>query len=135
MEIRGRGKGDRRGGAEDLWVLGSHVMDMIRFFAGDPVNCSAEMRKDGKLVTTDDIYEGAEGLGPLAGDELHARFRMANGVMATFDSIANDDTSNFGFGLQLIGSRGIMAIRADRDPLAHLIEGNPFMELGRYKRM
>ncbi|MED5418824.1 MAG: Gfo/Idh/MocA family oxidoreductase, partial [Verrucomicrobiota bacterium] len=33
LEIRGRGKGDRRGGAEDLWVLGSHVMDMIRFFA------------------------------------------------------------------------------------------------------
>lgn len=127
LEIRGRGKGDRRGGAEDLWVLGSHVMDMIRFFAGDPVNCSAEMRKDGEPVTADDIYEGAEGLGLLAGDELHARFRMANGVMATFDSIANDDTSNFGFGLQLIGSRGIIAIRADRDPLAHLIEGNPFM--------
>ena len=130
LEIRGRGKGDRRGGAEDLWVLGSHVMDMIRFFAGDPVNCSAEMLKDGKPVTAEDIYEGAEGLGPLAGDELHARFRMANGVMATFDSIANDDTANFGFGLQLIGSRGIIAIRADRDPLAHLIAGNPFMAPG-----
>ena len=130
LEIRGRGKGDRRGGAEDLWVLGSHVMDMIRFFAGDPVNCSAEMLKDGKPVTAEDIYEGAEGLGPLAGDELHARFRMANGVVATFDSIANDDTANFGFGLQLIGSRGIIAIRADRDPLAHLIAGNPFMAPG-----
>ena len=130
LEIRGRGKGDRRGGAEDLWVLGSHVMDMIRFFAGDPVNCSAEMLKGGKPVTAEDIYEGAEGLGPLAGDELHARFRMKNGVMATFDSIANDDTANFGFGLQLIGSRGIIAIRADRDPLAHFIAGNPFMAPG-----
>ena len=105
-------------------------MDMIRFFAGDPVNCSAEMLKDGKPVTAEDIYEGAEGLGPLAGDELHARFRMANGVVATFDSIANDDTANFGFGLQLIGSRGIIAIRADRDPLAHFIAGNPFMAPG-----
>ena len=73
---------------------------------------------------------GAEGLGPLAGDELHVRFRMENGVMATFDSIANDDTSNFGFGLQLIGSGGIIAIRADRDPLAHLVTGNPFMPPG-----
>ena len=127
LEIRGRGKGDRRGGAEDLWVLGSHVMDMIRFFGGHAVNCSAEMLKDGSPVTWKDVYEGAEGLGLLAGHELHARYRMSNGVIATFDSIAEDQTSNWGFGLQLIGSNGIIAIRADRDPLAHIIRGNPFM--------
>ncbi len=126
LEIRGRGKGDRRGGAEDLWVLGSHVMDMIRFLAGHPVHCSAELLKEGAPVTWEHVYDGAEGLGPLAGDELHARFRMSSGVTATFDSIANDNTANFGFGLQLIGSGGIVAIRADRDPLAHIIRGNPF---------
>src|SRR5262245_6541312 len=28
LEYRGRGKEDARGGGEDLWVLGSHIMDL-----------------------------------------------------------------------------------------------------------
>ncbi|MCA9180648.1 MAG: Gfo/Idh/MocA family oxidoreductase, partial [Planctomycetales bacterium] len=40
LEIRARGKGDRRGGGEDLWVLGSHVFNMITMLAGRPRSCS-----------------------------------------------------------------------------------------------
>jgi predicted dehydrogenase len=126
LEIRGRGKGDRRGGGEDLWVLGSHVLNMITFLAGTPRSCSAVMLQDGRPVTAQDVDEGAEGLGPLAGDELHARFVMNDGIVAYFDSIANDGTANHGFGLQIIGSEGRIAIRADGDPLAYLIRENPF---------
>lgn len=36
LEFRGRGKEDQRGGGEDLFVLGSHIMDMIR--AGRPTD-------------------------------------------------------------------------------------------------
>lgn len=111
LEIRARGKGDRRGGGEDLWVLGSHVLNMIHFLAGKPRSCSATLLQDGRRVTKDDIREGAEGLGPLAGNELHARYLMENGVTAFFDSIANDGTKNHGFGLQLIGSEGVIATR------------------------
>ena len=39
LELRGRGKEDQRGGGEDLWVLGTHVMDLIRLFGGDPTWC------------------------------------------------------------------------------------------------
>ena len=126
LEIRGRGKGDRRGGSEDLWVLGSHVLNLIHHFGGDPRSCSAVMLQDGKHVTKWHVRKGAEGLGPLAGNELHARYLMSKGVIGTFDSIANDQTGNAGFGLQLIGSKGIVAIHADRDPLAHFVPGNPF---------
>ncbi len=126
LEIRSRGKGDHRGGGEDLWVLGSHVMNMINFLSGQPISCSAELLQDGRRVDSDDIHDGAEGLGPLAGNELHARFLMASGVTAYFDSIANDQTNGNGFGLRLIGSEGIISMRTDRDPLAHLIPGNPF---------
>ena len=126
LEIRGRGKGDRRGGGEDLWVLGSHVLNLIYYFGGDPTSCSAVMLKDGKRVTKTDVRDGAEGLGPLAGNELHARYEMSRGVIATFDSIANDGTKNAGFGLQLVGSEGILNIQCDKKPLAHLIPGNPF---------
>lgn len=126
LEIRGRGKGDRRGGGEDLWVLGSHVLNMVNFLAGNPISCSAEMLQDGRRVKPSDVRKGAEGLGPLAGNELHARFMLDSGITVYFDSIANDQTESHGFGLQLIGSKGIISMRTDRDPLAHLIPGNPF---------
>ncbi len=127
LEIRGRGKGDHRGGGEDLWVLGSHIMDLIHYFGGHPLACSATMLQDGRPVTKADVKEGNEGLGPLAGNEVHARYRMDRGMLATFDSLANDTTENAGFGLQIIGSKGIIALRADCSPLAHLVPGNPFL--------
>jgi predicted dehydrogenase len=126
LEIRARGKGDRRGGGQDLWVLGTHVLNLVHYFAGEPLSCSATLYKDGKRATKTDIHEGAEGVGPLAGNELHARFEMSKGVIAYFDSIANDGTKNEGFGLQLIGSEGVINIQCDRRPLAHLWRGNPF---------
>ena len=126
LEIRGRGKGDRRGGGEDLWVLGSHVLNLIHYFGGAPRNCSARLVQNGKPVTAANVKEGNEGLGPLAGNELHARYEMERGMVAYFDSIANDDTQNHGFGLHIVGSKGIIAIRNDRHPLAHLVPGNPF---------
>ena len=42
LEFRGRGKEDsRRGGGEDLWVLGTHIFDLMRLFCGDPTWCFA----------------------------------------------------------------------------------------------
>lgn len=126
LEIRGRGKGDRRGGGEDLWVLGSHTVNLVNYFAGRPLTCSAIMKVKGRPVTRGDVYDGNESLGPLAGDEVHARYEMQNGLFATFDSLANDCTGGHGFGLQIIGSGGIVSIKVDRHPLAHFVPGNPF---------
>lgn len=126
LEIRGRGKGDRRGGAEDLWVLGTHVLNLMAYFGGQPERCSAVMLQDGRRINRHDVKEGAEGLGPMGGNEVHARYELSQGVMGYFDSIANDETKNAGFGLQLIGSAGIINIQCDRHPLAYLCPGNPF---------
>ena len=126
LELRGRGKEDRRGGGEDLWVLGTHVFDLFHNFAGKPLSCSAEMRQGGRLVTKKDIYDGNEGLGPLAGDELHARWRMENGWTATFDSVRNRGRREAAFGLQVIGNKGVIDIRNDREPLVHFMEGSPW---------
>lgn len=126
LEIRGRGLGDRRGGGEDLWVLGSHVMNLFHHFGGEPLSCSAVMLQNSRPVTKADVADGAEGLGPLAADEVHARYRMSNGVTAYYDSIANDGSDRAGFGAQLIGTRGVISIHIDKDPLAHLTPGNPF---------
>lgn len=133
LEIRGRGKGDRRGGAEDLWVLGSHVLNLMHFLGGPAKSCSAILRENGQPVTADDVHDGNEGLGPLAGNELHARYELerdpaegADPLIAYFDSITNDGTGGAAFGLQLIGSEGSIDLNCDQYPLAHLVPGNPF---------
>ena len=126
LEIRGRGLGDRRGGGEDLWVLGCHIMNLIHLFAGEPKSCSAIMLQDGRRITANDVNSGAEGLGPLAANEVHARYETTSGVVAYYDSIANDGTEKKGYCLQLIGSNGTITIHIDRDPIAHFTPGNPF---------
>ena len=126
LEIRGRGKGDRRGGAEDLWVLGTHVLNLMAYFGGAPTSCSGVLLQDGRRINRHDVKEGAEGLGPMGGNEVHARYEMSRGVVGYFDSIANDGTKSAGFGLQLVGSEGIVNIQCDKHPLAWLCPGNPF---------
>lgn len=126
LELRARGKEDPRGGSLDLWVLGSHLLNLICYFGGQPLGCSATVLQAGKLVTRADVKDGAEGLGPLAGNEAHARFDMERGVPAYFDSIANAGDRAAGFGLQLVGTKGIIDLRVDQDPVAHYLAGNPF---------
>lgn len=126
LELRARGKEDARGGSLDLWVLGSHLLNLICYFGGQPLGCSATVLQAGKPITRADVKDGAEGLGPLAGNEVHARFDMARGVPAYFDSVANAGDRAAGFGLQLIGTKGVIDLRVDQDPVAHYLAGNPF---------
>ncbi|MDQ3622506.1 MAG: Gfo/Idh/MocA family oxidoreductase [Verrucomicrobiota bacterium] len=126
LELRGRGKEDQRGGGLDLWVLGSHVLNLAHYFAGNPLACSAVVLQNGRPITRADVAEGAEGVGPLAGNQVHARFEMERGVPAYFDSIQKAGNSAAGFGLQLIGARGIIDMRIDKHPIAHLLPGSPF---------
>ncbi len=84
------------------------------------------MLQDGRRITADDVKPGTEGLGPLAANEVHARYETTKGVVAYYDSIANDGTEKKGYCLQLIGSNGTISIHIDRDPIAHFTPGNPF---------
>jgi len=127
LELRGKGKGDRRGGGEDLWVLGSHILNLYCYFGGGkPKSVSGMLLQDGRLVTADDVNPGAEGLGPLAGNEVHARYLMDNGRVAYYESVANDGTSPNGYCFQIIGSQGVVTWHIDRDPVAHFTPGNPY---------
>lgn len=126
LEVRARGKEDARGGALDLWVLGSHALNIAFVFTGAPKACSATLLQDGKLATKTDVRDGDEGLGLMAGNELHARIDTERGVPVFFDSIAKAGNPAASFGLQFIGTKGIIDVRADREPLAHLVPGSPF---------
>ena len=126
LEMRGRGKEDTRGGALDLWVLGAHIFNLATFFGGAPQACSATVLQDGRPVTKADVKEGDEGIGPLAGNEVHARYELAGGMPLFFDSVQNAGVKEAGFGLQIIGTQGIIDFRIDQEPVAHLCAGSSF---------
>jgi len=126
LEYRGRGKEDARGGMLDFWVLGSHVSNLATGLGGDPVACSAMLYQGDRPCGPADVREGDEALGLLAGNRVHARFDLAGGVPYFFDSVQNAGTKDAGFGLQVIGTKGILDFRIDRQPLAHFRAGNPF---------
>ena len=107
LELRGRGKEDARGGGEDLWVLGSHVLDLMRVIAGDPLDCFATLQVNGKRVMKADVKPGNEGVGPLAGDHVQARYTFAGGVTGIFGSPRNAGRNPSRVGLQIYGSKGV----------------------------
>ncbi len=110
MEFRARGKEDRRGGGEDLWVLGTHVLNLTNLFGGAPQWCFGRVTQEGKPVTPDDVFDGPEGIGPLAGDEVHATYGLEGGKTAYFDSVRNMGTGHPRFGLWIYGSEGVIRL-------------------------
>lgn len=126
LEFRARGKEDARGGTLDMWVLGTHLFNLISYFGGKALSASGTVMLNGKPVTKEDVKQGDEGIGPLAGNEVHARFEMECGVPAYFDSMQNAGTKVGGFGVQLIGNMGIIDLRIDEEPVAHIFQGSPF---------
>ncbi len=121
LELRGRGKEDGRGGGEDLWVLGSHIFNMMHFFGGEPTWCFAQAYQDGVPLRQKDVYEGNEGIGPLASNSLNATYGMQDGIHGYFASTRS--TGNGArFALQIYGSKGIFDIKTGYRPLAYLLE-------------
>lgn len=112
LEVRGRGKEDRRAGGEDLIVLGSHVLDLMRYFMdGPPLWCTADITVDGRPVTSADVHAATEPLGPIAGDRIHAMYGFQGGLVGYFDSMKNPDGNGGRFGIDVYGSRGVVSIR------------------------
>lgn len=120
LELRGRGKEDRRGGGEDLWVLGSHIMNLMMFLGGGlPDWCYAMVHQAGRPALKDDVVDGNEGIGPLVGDNLAAMYGMADGATGYFATRRN--TAGGRFGLQVLGSKGILEIVTGYLPAVHFL--------------
>jgi len=127
FEIHARGKEDQRGGGQDLWVLGGHLLNAATIFAGAPTRCSATIQQEGRPATLADVREGDEGVGLIAGDEVHARFDTEHGIPIFFDSKKGLGSVPSGFGLQILCERGVVDLRMDFEPLVHVREGHPFV--------
>ena len=103
-------------------VLGTHVMDLMRFFAGDARCCFARVREDQESVTEKHVRDGAEGIGLLAGDEIHAVYRFDAKTMDYFSTHRTRHGTAERFGLQVYGSRGVLTITTGAVPKIWFVE-------------
>jgi predicted dehydrogenase len=122
-EVRVRGKQDQRGGGLDLWVLGGHGFNLATLFTGAAISCEATILVEGRPATKADIHPGDEGVGPIVGDEVHARYETKSGIPLYFDSKKGTWTPGTPFGARLIGSKGVISLQVDEEPLAVLERG------------
>lgn len=113
--IRAHGKWDRRCGAEDLAVLGTHMMDSMRYLAGADVDWAhGHITQDEREVTAADAREGNEGIGLIAGNRLAAYYVFKNGVTGHFESNPGDTEHGLNsrwLGFEAYGTKGILSLR------------------------
>ena len=119
-EVRVRGKQDQRGGGLDLWVLGGHGFNLATLFTGPAISCEATILVEGRPATKADIRPGDEGVGLIVGDEIHARYETKSGIPLYFDSKKGTWTKGMPFGARLIGTKGVISLQIDEEPLAIL---------------
>ncbi len=123
LEVRGRGKEDRRGGGEDLLVLGSHVMDLFRGVLGEASWCFARVTEKGRPIAKADVRPGSEGLGPLAGDRIDAVYGFpGTPALAHFATSRPSSGPGGRFGITIHGSKGVIELRTGALPFAALLD-------------
>jgi predicted dehydrogenase len=121
LEVRGRGKEDKRAGGEDLIVLGTHIFDLMRYFVGDARWCMSNITVGGRAAVRTDVHEATEPLGPIAGDRIHASFGFDKGIVGHFASTSSEGGNGGRWGLDIFGSKGIVSIRQDPNPRVSLL--------------
>lgn len=137
VQMRGLCKWDYRGGGQDFLILGVHFADMMRRFAGDPSACRASVTACGSPISANDVTDGAEASGLVAGDRIHAAYTFPGGVHGTIESwrVGIEDRGLQPYRLELKGTRGQIMVRAPyadhsvwTHPLPEFVPGGPAWE-------
>ena len=116
LTVYGRGKCDRRGGGEDLIVLGTHILDLQTFFFGEPECVYADITADGRPIVKTDRAETVEPIGPAAGDSILAHFRFPGDIRGLFESRRGLYDRSCGathMGITVVGTEGVLSTRFD----------------------
>ncbi|HKA05891.1 MAG TPA: Gfo/Idh/MocA family oxidoreductase [Gemmataceae bacterium] len=130
IELRGRGKEDARGGGQDLMVLGTHILDLMRLLAGDARWCFARIWRDGKKALPGDVRQGGEGMGLIQGDRITATYGFDNGVTGTFGTIKAKEGASRRFALQVFGSKGVIHLTTGSLPPVYWLDDPSWMPGG-----
>ena len=122
LEMRARGKEDRRAGGEDLMVLGTHTFDLMRYFSGDPRWVFAHVTEGDGEVRPGMTRKTSEPVGRVAGDQVAAMFSFPGNVHGYFGSKASDVPSGVRFGVTLYGSKSMVFV-----PLTDVPSAPPYL--------
>jgi predicted dehydrogenase len=117
-EMHAFGKQDERAGGEDLMVLGPHLFDLMRLFAGDPLWVSARVQVQSRELAVTDRRRVKDEVGWVAGDRVNAQFAFGNGVLGLYTSDGRLRESTGHWGIEFQGSRGSARINCDLVPVA-----------------
>ena len=110
--IYASGKQDRRGGGEDMIVLGTHTFNMMRFFVGDVAWMQSHVTANGEEIAYGDDHKPTEPVGPVAGDCINSYFAFKSGVSGFFQS-RRDQAGAGRYGMEIVGSEGTFSLRGD----------------------
>ena len=113
LSFHSSGKQDHRGGGEDLVVLGTHLFNLMRFFAGDVAWMFGHVTAEGKDIGACDVREAGEPIGPVAGDFVETTYSFKSGAKGHFVSRARGDSGGGHYGLEIAGEAGRIAFNAD----------------------
>jgi predicted dehydrogenase len=117
LAVHATGKQDRRGGGEDMLVLGTHLFSTMQFLFGEPEWVAARVLAEGHELSAADVREAEEPVGPIAGDDVRSSFSFASGVYGTFVSRANHAGGGKGYGTVIVGETGRLAIGGNSSSL------------------
>lgn len=120
--IKAYGKQDRRGGGQDLMVLGTHMLDLMRWLVGDARWCNAHVSAGGHDATPADVVPGESGVGPVVGDDIVAHYGFDGGVTGSYESMrAGDGGKGNYFRIELCGTDGVVSVQStSRIPPVHV---------------
>ncbi|MCB1277743.1 Gfo/Idh/MocA family oxidoreductase [Prosthecobacter sp.] len=122
LEIHTVGKMESRAGGQDMMVLGLHVFDLARLFGGEVQWCQAGIRTKGRPATLADAMESpTDKVGPVVGDDIFATFAMDSGVNVTFRSRAGLEKAAGPFGMEIIGTKGIVRLNSGYAPTISIL--------------
>ena len=111
LELHAHGKHDHRGGGEDMMDLGIHLFNLMQYLAGEVAWISAHVTVGGRDIAPRDVHEATEPLGPVAGDHIHSYFAFHDGAIGVFDSRRDSVGVNERYGMEIVGSEGIVSLR------------------------
>jgi predicted dehydrogenase len=134
VQMRAWGKQDDRAGGEDMLVLGSHLFDLLRGFAGDALWCSARVLQNGGDITRADGHGVKEQIGPVAGNEIQAEFAFARGVQATFTSHGKLRSTLGPWGIELLTSKTTVRLLAEVFPTVYVLKAGGWEPQGKSDR-
>lgn len=136
LEFRFQGKQDARVGGEDLIVLGSHDMDIMRFFLrADPLWCFASVTVGGRDATAADVRRGQEPY-TVAGDTIRAEYQFPSNILFRWSSVKGSPewNQNFAFqdkelskwGFEIFGTKRILTFQ---ERVGAFVLDGPFLAL------